>query len=111
MTDANQQTGTALALNSDEKLQTLKKQVQDEFVTSDEEVYKEGLRSLLVQKQKLLQQKATIDDDITHLDAAQAALDAAFKNGTLHSVQDVKGVIRTVGKRAATRSVDEEFGG
>jgi flagellar biosynthesis/type III secretory pathway chaperone len=110
MTDANQQTGTALALNSDETLQSLKKQVQDEFVTSDKEVYKEGLRSLLVQKQKLLQQIATINDDIKHIDATQAALDEAFKAGTLHSVQDLKGVIRTV-SRSAARAVSDAFEG
>lgn len=104
-------TGTALALNSDETLQQLNREVQDEFITSDKEVYKEGLRSLLVQKQKLLRQIESINTDIKQLDAAAAALGVAFKSGELHSVEDVKGVVRTVGKRAAIRSINEEFEG
>lgn len=109
MTEEVKQTGTALALNSEETLQQLNKEVQDEFVTSDQEVYKEGLRSLLVQKQKLLKQRASIDDDIAQLDNATIALGEAFKNGSLHSVEDVKGVVRTVGRKAATRAVSDEF--
>lgn len=105
---------TALALNTQETLNAIKKEVHDEFITSDKEVYKEGLRSLLVQEQKLLKQKADmsaeIDTDIEKLKLTREALDEAFKNGTLHSVEDLRGVVRTVGRRAATARVEAEFG-
>lgn len=112
MTEAK--TGTALALNTQETLDQIKKEVHDEFITSDKEVYKEGLRSLLVQEQKLLKQKADmnaeIDSDIEKLKLTREALDQAFKDGSLHSVEDVRGVVRTVGRRASTRAVEAEFG-
>lgn len=98
---------TALALNTNETLQNLQKEVMDEFVTSDREVYKAALRSLLTQEQKLNKQKASIDKDIDQLKQVRAALDESFKNGTLHSAEDARGVVRTVGKRAV--SITEEF--
>jgi hypothetical protein len=92
-------TSTALALNSQESLDALKKEVMDEFITSDKEVFKAAMRSLLTQEQKLNKQKASIDQDIEQLHKARAALEEAFKNGTLHSAEDARGVVRTVGKR------------
>lgn len=90
--------GTALAINNQEKIDRIIKEVQDEFITSDEEVFKAGLRSLTVQEQKLLKQRASIDADIQHLNAARSALTEAFKAGELHSVQDARGVVRKVRK-------------
>lgn len=40
---------TDLALNTQETVDQIIKEVQDEFITSDREVYKAGLRSLLIQ--------------------------------------------------------------
>lgn len=108
MTDTEKkETGTALALNSEESLKAIQQEVMDEFITSDKEVYKEGLRSLLVQEQKLNRQKAEIDKDIEVLHQARAALDEAFRNGTLHSVEDARGVVRSVGRRGA--NLADEF--
>lgn len=55
------ETSTALALNNEETLHSLQKEVMDEFVTSDREVYKAALRSLVTQEQKLNKQKVSID--------------------------------------------------
>ena len=71
--------GTALALNTNETLAKLQKEVTEEFVTSDHEVYKEALRSLLVQEQKLQKQIADIQREIKDLDSAKVALDDAFR--------------------------------
>jgi len=113
MTDENKTTGNALALNTQETLEQLNQEVQSEFITSDREVYKEGLRSLLVQEQKLLKQKASIEQDIKQLHTTRDALGEAFKNGTLHSVEDVRGVVRTVGGNymvgKANRAVADAF--
>lgn len=100
---------TALALNNQETLDTLKKEVQEEFVTSDREVYKVGLRSLLVQEQKLQRQIEEIKGEIKHLHDAREALDEAFKNGSLHSVADARGVVRQVRQSLANTIVDAEF--
>lgn len=110
---AGETTGRALALNNDDALAELKKEVQEEFITSDREVYKEALRSLMVQEQKLNRQRDEIvkqvEQDIEQLRAARAALDEAFRNGTLHSAQDARGVVREVGRRTATALVEREF--
>lgn len=117
--DQNQNTGTALALNSQEKIDRIVKEVQDEFLTSDEEVFKAGLRSLLVQEQKLVKQKAKItadiDADLQHLADARVALTNAFKTGELHSVEDARGVVRKVKRElekdfASNIDIDDEFG-
>ena len=109
----NQETGevtsTALALNSNEVLSSLQKEVMDEFLTSDREVYKEALRSLYLQEQKLKQQIADVESDIKELHAAKAALDDAFKNGTLRSTTDARGIVRTVRSNSASRRVDDAF--
>ncbi len=112
---AGDTTGRALALNNDDALAELKKEVQEEFITSDREVYKEALRSLMVQEQKLNRQRDEIvkqvEQDIKQLHEARVALDGAFKDGTLQSAQDARGVIREVGRRTATALVEREFGG
>lgn len=90
---------TALALNTQQTVDQIIKEVQDEFITSDREVYKAGLRSLMIQEQKLNQQKAQIDNEITQLREASNALTEAFKSGTLHSVSDARGVVRKVNKK------------
>jgi uncharacterized protein with PIN domain len=96
---------TALALNSDETLAELQKEVEDEFITSDKEVYKEALRSLKVTEQKLKKQINEIHGELKDLEKAKQALDHAFKNGELHSVEDARGVTRTV----ASKIVDNQF--
>ena len=101
----DQKTGTAVSLlNSQETVDQIQKEVMDEFITSDREVYKAGLRSLLVHQQKLEQQKEQIDAEIAHLQQANAALTEAFKNGTLHSVADARGVVRKV-----KRELEKDF--
>lgn len=102
---------TALAINA-EAVEQIQKEVQDEFITSNKEVYKAGLRSLIIQEQKLVKQKASIDNDIAQLGAARDALTEAFKNGDLHSVEDARGVVRTVNKKISTNdfNVDDDFG-
>lgn len=97
---------TALALNSDQLMKQIKKEVQNEFVTSNQEVYKAGLRSLIVQEQKLEQQINNIKNEIKQLHAAREALDEAFKTGVLHSVTDARGIVRKVSAQIA---VDADF--
>lgn len=106
---------TALALNNQEIVDSIVKEVQEEFITSDREVFKAGLRSLLVQEQKLLGQISQINSEIEHLHQARDALTEAFKAGTLHSVQDARGVVRKV-KRELERdftnnynNIDDDF--
>ncbi len=101
-------TGTALAINTQEKVDRIIKEVQDEFITSDEKVYKAGLRSLIIQEQKLIKQKNSIDTDIKHLHDARDALTLAFKNGELHSVEDARGVVRSVNKNIDARDINVE---
>lgn len=100
-------TSTALSLNNNEMLSNLQKEVMEEFITSDREVYKEALRSLLVSEQKLERQITEIENEIADLQVAKAALDEAFRNGTLHSAQDARGIVRTVGQRTAKRNFDD----
>jgi len=104
---------TALALNTQEAVEQIQKEVMDEFVTSDREVYKAGLRSLLIQQQKLEQQKNQIDAEITHLHSARDALTEAFKTGVLHSAADARGVVRKVRKELekdfASGMIDDDF--
>lgn len=106
MTDENkteETKSTALALNTQEALTEIQQEVQNEFITSDREVYKEGLRSLLVQEQKLRRQISQIEKEIGELHQAKLLLDEAFKNGTLHSVEDARGIVRKV------RRNDDDF--
>lgn len=98
---------TALALNTQQTVDQIIKEVQDEFITSDREVYKAGLRSLLIQEQKLNQQKAQIDNEIAQLREASNALTEAFKSGTLHSVSDARGVVRKVNSRINVNDFDD----
>lgn len=112
MTEETQKQSTALALNTQEIADKLMEEVQAEFLTSDREVYKAGLRSLLIQEQKLLQQKASIDADIRQLNEARNALSDAFKSGQLHSVSDARGVVRKVNQKINVNdfdTVDEYF--
>lgn len=87
---------TALSLNSDEVLSAIQQEVVDEFQTSDKEVYKVGLRSILEQQQQYEKQIRYIQSEITDLQANRKALDNAFKNGELKSVDDMRGVTRSV---------------
>lgn len=102
---------SALMLNSQEAIDSILKEVQEEFITSDREVFKAGLRSLMIQEQKLLQQKASIDADIVVLGQARDALTEAFRKGELHSVSDARGVVRTVNSKIARdfNINDDEF--
>lgn len=116
MNDDDKKTGTAVSLlNSQETVDQIQKEVMDEFITSDREVYKAGLRSLLVHQQKLEQQKASIDAEIAHLALARDALTEAFKNGSLHSVSDARGVVRKVKKElekefvSGYSDIDDDF--
>lgn len=95
---------TALMINTQETIDQIKKEVENEFVTSDREVYKAGLRSLLIQEQKLTAQIASINAEITHLHQASDALTEAFKSGQLHSVADARGVVRSV-----KRELEKDF--
>lgn len=110
--DQNTQS-TALALNTQETVDQIMKEVHEEFIASDREVYKAGLRSLLVQQQKLDAQIAQIKSEIDHLHQARDALTEAFKGGTLHSVSDARGVVRKVKrgleKEFASNFIDEDF--
>lgn len=72
--EASETASTALALNSQETLKELQKEVHEEFVTSDREVYKEGLRSLTIQEQKLRKQIAEIEREIAQVHEAKQAL-------------------------------------
>ena len=94
--DTNEENSTALSLNSDAVKNELMKEVQDEFLTSDREVYKAGLRSLVIQEQKLNKQIASIQKDIKELHEAREALGQAFTDGELQSVEDARGVVRKV---------------
>ncbi len=98
MSDENNTQSTAMTINDQSVVEKLLKEVQDEFVTSDREVYKAGLRSLMIQEQKLLGQIAQINADIAHLHQAREALTTAFMNGSLHSVSDARGVVRKVNR-------------
>jgi uncharacterized protein (UPF0335 family) len=100
---------TALALNSDQLIKQIKKEVQNEFLTSNQEVYKAGLRSLIIQEQKLEKQIAQIKSEIKHLHEAREALDDAFKTGALHSVTDARGVVRKVSAKIALSEIDADF--
>ena len=108
MTKSKKSTSTAVALNSEELLSQIKKEVQDEFVTSNQEVYKAGLRSLIVQEQKLQQQITSINAEIAQLHEARAALDEAFRTGVLHSVTDARGVVRKVNSRINVNDFDAD---
>lgn len=99
----------AITLNSDEKLTALKQEVVDEFETSDSEVYKEGLRSILEQEQQLKKQIRIIENEIRELHSARSALDEAFKSGELKSVEDARGITRTVREKRTMRNVDRSF--
>ena len=114
MSDEIKEESRALALNNDDALAELKKEVQEEFITSDREVYKEALRGLMVHEQKLKRQLSEIQkqikDEIEQLEQSRTALDQAFKDGSLQSAQDARGVIREVGRRTALASVEAEFG-
>lgn len=98
------QKSTALIINNQEAVDQIRKEVEEEFITSDREVYKAGLRSLLIQEQKLTAQIAEINAEITHLHQASDALTEAFKNGQLHSVSDARGVVRSV-----RRELEKDF--
>jgi uncharacterized protein YlxW (UPF0749 family) len=103
----------ALALNNNETLKSLQKEVMDEFITSDREVYKEALRSLLAQEQRLNQQRIDLnkelDEEMAQVAEAKKLLDASFKDGTLHSVQDARGIVRTVGRNSANQRIEKMF--
>ena len=42
------------AINSQDRINELDKEVQNEFITSKDEVYREGLRSLITQENEFL---------------------------------------------------------
>lgn len=91
-----QSTGKDLAPNSNELLDKYYKEVQEEFRTSKEGVYKEALRSLIKQRDQLIKQLDTIRTDLETLDRVKKALDAEFLAGKLISHEDSKKVTKKV---------------
>lgn len=100
---------TALALNDDQALAALQKEVAEEFVTSDREVYKKGLRSLMTQEQQLQKQIRSIEAEIKQLHETRVALDEAFKNGSLQSIEDARGITRSVRAKSVSDRIDRSF--
>lgn len=86
-----------LAVNTRERVQALTQEVLAEFKTSSDEVYKESLRSLIEQQNKLLKQVDDIRKDIEEVEECKKALEAAFVSGALLSMDDA---LKTV-KRAS----------
>lgn len=86
-----------LAVNTRERVQALTQEVLAEFKTSSDEVYKESLRSLIEQQNKLLKQVDDIRKDIEEVEECKKALEAAFVSGVLLSMDDA---LKTV-KRAS----------
>lgn len=85
-----------LSKPSEEEIKKIQDEIREEFYTSSRSVYKEGLRSLIVQEQKLTQQIEKINLEIQELQKVKEALTTAYINGELRSVTDLHGVIRRV---------------
>ena len=92
MNDVIVEETTALALPKEEVVKKLNQEVQDEYTTSSEEVYKEAKRSLVEQENLLLKQMDTIRRDTEIVKFVGKALEKAFINGDLISEEDAKRV-------------------
>ena len=81
---------TGITLPTRQLLTRATEEVLAEFCTSSEEVYKEGLRSLIRQENLLLKQVDTIRKDLLELSFVKTALEAEFLAGVLISEDDAR---------------------
>lgn len=81
---------TGITLPTRQLLTRATAEVLAEFCTSSEEVYKEGLRSLIRQENLLLKQVDTIRKDLLELSFVKNALEADFMAGILISEDDAR---------------------
>lgn len=88
-----------LAPNSNDLLKKYQEEIEGEFKTSKEEVYKDALRSLIRQRDELIKQVDTIRTDLETLDKVKAGLDEAFLAGKLISREDAQKITKKIMKR------------
>lgn len=96
-----------IELQGKELITQLKKEVRDEFVTSDQNVYKEGLRTLAIKEQGLNKQINKLKAEVAQLDEMREALDQAFMRGDLHSIKDARGVVRQVREKEYDNTINK----
>lgn len=87
--------GTNLSVNVEVTALRIREEVAKEFVTSKEEVYREGLRSLTHQENLLLKQANEVKKDLERIEQAKQDLAAAFVAGKLISMDDVRECVET----------------
>lgn len=74
-------------------LEQLQKEVDEEFLASKHEAYKEGLHSIISDIENLNREKERIDYSINRMQEKREKLDEAFKDGTLRDKEDLRNLM------------------
>lgn len=80
--------------NTQDSLKRLNEEVRAEYIKTQEDVYKEALRSLLNQEANLSAQIASIQKEVLEVIAAKQVLEKAYLEGKLQTKQDARKIVQ-----------------